>query len=79
MTDQTPVIDTEAKEKEFDEEPTFNNCLTFRSHNKLVEKANKKNGLPKWEAQKYKAIQIRLQVDAEVEQWITIAENAGET
>ena len=82
MTDQAVTMEPRAKEnhliKGYGEEPSFNNWLTFKSHFNLVERANIMNNVPTWKDSEYKAIQIRLQLDGEVEQWLTISENAGE-
>ena len=65
--------------KRFGEEPSMTSWLTFKSHFKLIEKANVMNGVSKWQDEEYKAIQMRLQFDGEVEQWLTIAENSDES
>ena len=52
--------------------------LSFKSHYKLVIRADTSNTVENWLDQQYCAAQLRLQISGEPECWINKAEDSGE-
>ena len=52
--------------------------LAFKSHYELVIRANVTNRVENWLDQRYRAVQLRLQISGEPECWLNQAEESGE-